>query len=207
LLATGTAADLWRKGDSSQVWVLEEAARGAVFAQGYSESGNDLEALYSAARAQRVEGGYCLFGHKHFGTLTPIWTWLSINGTDAADPGDRKIVHAVMLRDTAGYRIVETWDTLGMRATSSQDTVLEGAFVPDKYVIRIRKAGFAGADEFILTLFARFEPTIANIYIGLAERARDRLCAVDRELAAQYFNERFRAAIAITPAAASPRLR
>jgi alkylation response protein AidB-like acyl-CoA dehydrogenase len=77
-----------------------------------------------------------------------------------------------MPRDTSGYRIVETWDTLGMRATSSQDTVLEGAFVPDRYVIRTRKPGFAGADEFILTIFGRFEPSIANIYIGLAERAR-----------------------------------
>jgi alkylation response protein AidB-like acyl-CoA dehydrogenase len=173
LLATGIAADLWRKGDSSQVWMLEEAARGAVFAYGYSESGNDLEALYSSSRAERVDGGYRFFGHKHFGTLTPVWTWLNIYGADKADPEGPKVVHAVMPRDTSGYRIVETWDTLGMRATSSQDTLLEGAFVPDRYVIRTRKPGFAGADEFILTLFGRFEPSIANIYIGLAERARD----------------------------------
>ena len=173
LLATGIAADLWRKGDSSQVWVLEEAARGAVFAYGYSESGNDLEALYSSSKAERVDGGYRFFGHKHFGTLTPVWTWLNIYGADTADPESPKVVHAVMPRDTSGYRIVETWNTLGMRATSSQDTLLEGAFVPDRYIIRTRKPGFAGADAFILTLFARFEPTIANIYIGLAERARD----------------------------------
>lgn len=69
--------------------------------------------------------------------------------------------------------MVETWDTLGMRASASQDTILEGAFVPDRYVIRTRKPGFAGADAFVLTLFALFEPTIANIYIDLAERARD----------------------------------
>jgi alkylation response protein AidB-like acyl-CoA dehydrogenase len=173
LLATGIAADLWRKGDSSQVWVLEEAARGAVFAYGYSESGNDLEALYSSSKAERVDGGYRFFGHKHFGTLTPVWTWLNIYGADTADPEGPKVVHAVMPRDTSGYRIVETWNTLGMRATSSQDTLLEGAFVPDRYVIRTRNPGFTGADEFILTLFARFEPTIANIYISLAERARD----------------------------------
>jgi Acyl-CoA dehydrogenase, N-terminal domain len=54
LLATGVAADLWHKGDKSQAWMLEEAARGAVFAYGYSESGNDLEVLYAAGRAERV---------------------------------------------------------------------------------------------------------------------------------------------------------
>ena len=172
-LATGIAADLWRKGDESQVWILEEAARGAVFAYGHAESGNDLEVMYSATRAERVDGGYRFFGHRNFGTLTPVWNWLNIYGLDSADPNNPKIVHAVMQRDTLGYRIVETWDTLGMRATASQDTVLEGAFVPHRYVIRTRGPGFAGADEFILTMFGRFEPTIANIYIGLAERARD----------------------------------
>ena len=171
LLATGVATDLWRRGDKSQAWILEEAGRDAVFAYGYSESGNDLEALYSSSKAERVDGGYRFFGRKHFGTLSPVWTWLNLSGTDTADPGGPKIVHAVMPRDTAGYRIVDVWDTLGMRATASQDTILEGAFVPDKYVIRARRPGFAGADEFILTLFARFEPTIASIYTGLAERA------------------------------------
>jgi alkylation response protein AidB-like acyl-CoA dehydrogenase len=171
--ATGIAADLWRKGDNSQVWMLEEAAKGAVFAYGYSESGNDLEVLYAAGRAERVDGGYRFFGHKHFGSLTPVWNWLKIYGLDTAIPDDPKIVHGVMARDAADYRIVETWDTLGMRATTSHDTILEGAFVPDQRIIRKTTPGFAGADEFILTIFGRFEPMFANIYIGLAERARD----------------------------------
>jgi len=173
LIATGVSADLTRKGDSSQIWMLQEAGRGAVFAYGHAESGNDLEVMYSSGRAERVEGGYRFYGHKNFGTLTPVWNWLNIYGLDNADPNDPKMVHALLQRDTPGYRIVETWDTLGMRATASQDTVLEGAFVPDRYVIRTRGPGFAGADEFILTLFGWFEPTIANVYIGLAERARD----------------------------------
>jgi alkylation response protein AidB-like acyl-CoA dehydrogenase len=172
LLATGIAADLWRNGDKSQVWMLEEAVRGAVFAYGHAESGNDLEVMYSATRAERVDGGYRFFGHRNFGTLTPVWNWLNIYGLDSSDPEGPKMVHAVMARDTPSYRIVETWDTLGMRATASQDTILEGAFVPDRYVIRTRGPGFAGADEFVLTMFGWAEPLFANIYIGLADRAR-----------------------------------
>lgn len=42
--ATGIAADLLQKGNSSQAWVLQEAAQGAIFAYGYSEPGNDLAA-------------------------------------------------------------------------------------------------------------------------------------------------------------------
>jgi alkylation response protein AidB-like acyl-CoA dehydrogenase len=173
LTATGIAADLWHNGDNSQVWVLEEAVRGAVFAYAYSEGGNDLEVIYSLSKAERVDGGYRFFGHRHFGSLTPVWTWLNTYGVDLANPDGPRIVHAVMPRDASGYRIVETWDTLGMRATASHDTILEGAFVPDRHVLRVRKPGFSGADAFVLTIFGRFEPTIANIYIGLAERARD----------------------------------
>ena len=171
--ATGIAADLWQKGNSSQSWVLEEAAKGAIFAYGYSESGNDLEVLYATTRAERVDGGYRFYGHRHFGSLSPVWNWLNTYGVDNSDPGDPQIVFAVMSRDTPGYRIVENWDTLGMRATQSHDTILEGAFIPDRHVQRVGKSGFAGADDFILTLFGWFQPLFANIYVGLAERARD----------------------------------
>jgi len=171
--ATGIAADLLQKGNSSQAWVLQEAAQGAIFAYGYSESGNDLEGLYATTRAERVDGGYRFYGHRHFGSLSPVWNWLNTYGVDTADPNDPKLVFAVMSRNTSGYRIVENWDTLGMRATQSHDTILEGAFVPDRYVQRIGKPGFAGADDFILTLFGWFQPLFANIYVGLAERARD----------------------------------
>jgi alkylation response protein AidB-like acyl-CoA dehydrogenase len=130
-----------------------------------------LEVIHSASRAERVEGGYRFYGHRHFGTLSPVWDWLNTYGLDTSDPNDPKIVHAVLSRDTAGYRIVETWDTLGMRATQSHDTILEGAFVPDSHVQSVRRPGFAGGDAFVLALFGRFEPMIANIYIGIAERA------------------------------------
>ena len=55
-----------------------------------------------------------------------------------------------MPRDTEGYRIEETWDVLGMRATRSDDTILDGAFVPDRYVARVVPAGAAGVDRFVL---------------------------------------------------------
>jgi alkylation response protein AidB-like acyl-CoA dehydrogenase len=171
--STGISTDLWKSGDHSQVWLLEEAARGAVFAYGYSESGNDLEVLYAATKAERVADGYRFYGHRHFGSLSPVWDWLHTYGVDTSDPDDPKMVFAVMPRDTSGYRIAENWDTLGMRATQSHDTILDGAFVPDRYVLRVGKPGFAGADQFIGTLFGRFEAMFANVYVGLAERARD----------------------------------
>jgi alkylation response protein AidB-like acyl-CoA dehydrogenase len=173
ILATGIAADLYRRGDASQEWLLREAVAGEVFAYGHAEVGNDLPVLYSTSRAERVAGGYRFTGRKMFGSLTPVWTRFCMHAMDASDPTDPKVVHAFMPRDTSGYRIEATWDTLGMRATRSDDTILEGAFVPDQYVARVVSAGFGGADLFVLAIFAWGELTFGNVYVGIAQRARD----------------------------------
>jgi len=175
----GVAADLWRQGDLSCEWMLREAAAGEVFAAGHAEpqGGYDHPALYANTKARRVDGGYCFTGRKCFGSLTPVWTRLGLHGVDDSDPDNPKIVHAFMARDAEGYEIVETWDTLGMRATQSQDTVLDSVFVPDKYIPRVIPAGFAGADAFILSIFAWALTGFANVYCGLARSAFDRVVA------------------------------
>src|SRR4030081_3855791 len=120
---TGVAADLRRMGDNSLEWLLREAAAGEVFAAGHAETGNDLPVLLSTSKAERVDGGYRFTGHKMFGSLSTVWTRLGIHAMDTSDPTNPKIVHDFMPRSTEGYVINETWDTLGMRATRSDDTV------------------------------------------------------------------------------------
>ena len=170
---TGVASDLWRAGDTSLQWLLEEAVRGEVFAAGHAESGNDIPVLLSTTKAERVEGGYRFTGHKSFGSLTPVWTYLGIHGMDASNPAAPAIVHAFMPRNTEGYRIQATWDTLGMRATQSDDTVLDGTFVPERYIARIVPAGAAGIDHFVLAIFAWALLGFGNIYYSVARRALD----------------------------------
>ncbi|MEO8586236.1 MAG: acyl-CoA dehydrogenase family protein [Acidobacteriota bacterium] len=169
----GDAADLWRSGDKSCEWMLKEAAAGEVFAAGHGEHGNDLPGLLSTTKAERVEGGWKFTGRKSFGSLTPVWTRLGFHGMDTSDPAAPKIVHAFLPRGTAGSSIKETWDVLGMRATRSDDTVLEGAFVPDKYVARVVPAGVAGVDMFILGFFTWGLVGFANVYYALALRTRE----------------------------------
>jgi alkylation response protein AidB-like acyl-CoA dehydrogenase len=153
------------------VWLLEEAVAGEVFAAGHGEAGNDMPVLMAVAQAEPVDGGYTFTGHKIFGSLTPVWTRLGLHGIDTSDPDNPKIVHAFMPRDTPGYTIMETWDTLGMRPTRSDDTILEGAFVPDRYIGRVVPAGLAGADLFVLGIFAWAQCTFASMYTAIGERA------------------------------------
>jgi alkylation response protein AidB-like acyl-CoA dehydrogenase len=169
----GVAADLWRSGDRSLEWMLRGAAAGEVFAAGHAERGNDLPVFLSTTKAERVAGGYRFTGHKSFGSLTPVWTYLGLHGMDTSDPAAPKVVHAFMPRATEGYSIKETWDVLGMRATASQDTILQNAFVPDRYIGRVVAPGFAGADLFILAIFAWALGGFANVYYGLAQHVLD----------------------------------
>lgn len=170
---TGVAADLWRSGDKSLEWLLKAAGQGDVFAAGHAEAGNDIPLLLSTTSARRVDGGYRFTGHKSFGSLSPVWTYLGLHGMDTADPQAPKIVHAFMHRSTEGWKIKQTWDTLGMRATASEDTILDGAFIPDKYIARVVPAGAGGLDQFVLTTFAWALFGFANVYYGMARRALD----------------------------------
>jgi len=169
----GVAADLWRRGDASLEWLLREAAAGEIFAAGHAESGNDVPVLLSTTKAERVDGGYRFTGRKHFGSLTPVWTRFGLHGIDTSDASQPKIIHAFMPRETEGYTIRKTWDVLGMRATSSDDTALENVFVPDRYIARVVSAGAAGIDPFVLGVLAWALMGFGNVYYGLAKRALD----------------------------------
>ena len=60
-----------------------------------------------------------------------------------------------------------------MRATQSQDTVLDGAFVPDELCPVVCPAGFAGAGPFHVSIFAWALLGFAAVYLGAAKRAFD----------------------------------
>lgn len=167
----GTAANLHALGDHSLDWLLEETIRGEVFAAGHAERGNDLAGLYSSTRAEPADGGYRFYGHKSFGTMTPVWTRLGLWGMDSTDPANRKMVHAFLNRDAGGFRIDPVWDSLGMRATRSDDTILEGAFVPNERIPRILATGAAGMDLFLVGLFHWALTGFGNVYLGIAQRA------------------------------------
>ena len=171
----GVAADLWRGGDRSLEWLLKGAVSGEIYAAGHAETGNDFPVLLSTTKAERVNGGYKFTGRKSFGSLTPVWTYLGLHGMDTSNPQEPKVIHGFLPRKSDGLTVVETWDVLGMRATRSDDTVLDGAFIPDRLIARVVPAGAAGVDQFILGIFAWALLGFGNIYYGLARRTFDQV--------------------------------
>jgi alkylation response protein AidB-like acyl-CoA dehydrogenase len=166
LVWTGVARVLSERGDTSLDWILDEAAAGELFAFGNSEAGNDLVLFDSRTKAvPGKDGAYAFTGTKIFTSLAPAWTRLGIFGRDGDD-----LVHGFITRDTPGWKSLEDWDTLGMRATQSHTTVLDAAVVPASRIARILQVGPSG-DPFIFGIFANFLLLIASVYAGIADRA------------------------------------
>ncbi|WP_129337172.1 acyl-CoA dehydrogenase family protein [Cellulomonas endophytica] len=171
LVVTGLAAWLVEHGDATVEFLLREAAAGEVFAFGNSEAGNDLVMFGSRTRAERTpEGGYRYTGTKIFTTLAPVWTRLATFGLDEDDPDGPRLVHGVVPRTSPGVSTRDDWDTLGMRATQSRTTVLDGAEAPPEWVYRRLPVG-PSADPFVFALFAVFETLLAAVYTGIGRRA------------------------------------
>jgi alkylation response protein AidB-like acyl-CoA dehydrogenase len=171
LVVTGIARVLAERGDDSLSFVLEEAARGEVFAFGNSEAGNDLVMFDSRTRAEpQPDGGYRYTGTKIFTSLAPVWTRLATFGRDDSDPDAPLLVHGVVPRDAEGITVRDDWDTLGMRATQSRTTVLDGVLAPAGWVHR-RLAVGPSRDPFVFALFAVFEVLLAAVYTGIGRRA------------------------------------
>jgi alkylation response protein AidB-like acyl-CoA dehydrogenase len=166
----GIAVEMERAGDSSLRWVLESAVAGDLFASGHAETGNDIPVLLSTCVAERVDGGYRFTGRKQFGSNGPAWRWLGAHALDADAPGGPQIVHGFVDRDSLGVTVVDTWDTLGMRATQSHDTVLDGVFVPDARIGRVVPAGDA-SDPFVVAMAVWPLSLFAAVYLGIADRA------------------------------------
>ncbi len=170
LVWTGVAHLLHQRGDDSLHYVLAEAVAGEVFAFGNSEAGNDSVLFDSNTMAvPQGGGGYSFTGTKIFTSLSPAWTRLGVFGKDST--GDEPVlVHAFITRETPGYTIKDDWNTLGMRASQSCTTVLEGAVAPADRVFRKLPVG-PNADPLIFSIFACFETLLAAVYTGLGERA------------------------------------
>ncbi len=72
-----------------------------------------------------VDGGYEVTGRKTFSTLSPALDWILITAGIAGS----NTIGEFLVRGQ-DVKIVETWNTMGMRATGSHDIVLDHVFVP-----------------------------------------------------------------------------
>ncbi|GAA1809630.1 acyl-CoA dehydrogenase family protein [Agromyces neolithicus] len=180
LVWTGVAKVLRDRGDDSLEFVMREAGEGEVFGFGISEAGNDLMLFGSRSTAEpQPDGGYRYTGRKIFTSLSPAWTRLGTMGLDTESADAPKLVYGFIDREDPDVRSLDDWDTMGMRASQSRTTVLDGAYAASDRIVRRLEPG-PNADPFIFAIFANFELLLAGVYSGIGARALDLAVAAAR---------------------------
>jgi len=140
---------------------------GAVIGSSLSEPGASL--LAPTVTARKVPGGYRVTGRKYFCTLAPILRYFLFNAAveGFAKSGVSGTVTLAAERGLEGMEILETWDSMAMRASGSHDIHFTDAFIPDE-----RRIGPEGeGSESGLAALPWYALGIASVYTGIAAAA------------------------------------
>lgn len=126
--------------------------------------------------ARRVEGGYLVSGRKSFASQAPVGSILSTWAVRENDPTDLIGLSIPMSAD--GLRVLDTWDSHGMRGTGSQDIALQDVFVSDAQVGAHRP--FGKLDPLIRIALINGLTIITGVYLGVIRAIRDEVVRVSR---------------------------
>lgn len=133
------------------------------------------DGIWPSATATRTDGGYLFSGRKVFCSQAPIADLMTTMARyDDPIEGPVVLMAAVAVRQPA-IEMVETWDTLGMRGTQSNDLVLNDVFVSDAQISARRAWG--RNDPPLRNALIHFAPVVASVYWGIAAGARDEAVA------------------------------
>ncbi|MCS0502973.1 acyl-CoA dehydrogenase family protein [Ancylobacter mangrovi] len=134
-----------------------------------SSGGSDW--IGGSGRAEKVDGGYRVTARKIFTSGAEAGDILMTGAIHEDEQGGRSVVHFGVPMKSPGVHIEDTWHTLGMRGTGSNDVVIDNLLIPDTSVAFTRKAGeWHPVFQIIATIAL---PLIYSVYVGVAESARD----------------------------------
>jgi len=119
-----------------------------------------------ATTATRDGNGWRLNGRKTWSTLSPALSYATVLLTVVEPDGERHPGQFLLPMDTPGVRVEETWDNLSLRASGSNDVVLEDVWLPDEYQLPRPKGKPASQ-------ISRWGLSTSAVYLGIGVAARD----------------------------------
>ncbi|MBS1879803.1 MAG: acyl-CoA/acyl-ACP dehydrogenase [Actinobacteria bacterium] len=168
-------ADLWRNDPQPAVEaILRRVAEDEViWAALTAERGGGSNLITdSGVEARRVDGGFRVNGGKIFCTNTEACTHFSFTARYEDPERGPLVIQCQTAKDADGIEFVQTWDTLGMRGTQSNDLEIRDLFVADENVIHSFPAGHL--DPIVVRTGLAFAMALFGIiYLGVAGGAMD----------------------------------
>jgi 3-hydroxy-9,10-secoandrosta-1,3,5(10)-triene-9,17-dione monooxygenase len=144
-IAEGCMSTAWASGiiavHAFQIALMDARAQDEVW-------GDDIHTRVSSSYAplgkvEPVEGGFTLSGRWGWSSGCDHCSWVLLG---AIVPGEGFRTFLVPRSD---YEIIDTWQSMGLQGTGSNDILVEGAFVPD-YRTHKQSDGFSGSNPGVL---------------------------------------------------------
>jgi len=122
-----------------------------------------------ATIARRTDDGWRISGRKIYSTGSVALTWMIVWArTDEPEP---RVGGFLVHKDAPGWRIEETWDHTGLRASASHDVVFEDTPIPFEHALSPTLPGVPPAPDPVMGVWA---PVLTSaIYDAVAQAARD----------------------------------
>ncbi|WBL15907.1 acyl-CoA dehydrogenase family protein [Sutcliffiella sp. NC1] len=126
------------------------------------ETGSPARGGKPTTTAKNVDGNWIINGRKSFASLAPILDYFIISAT-IEETGD--VGEFILPRDVKGLSIEETWETMSMRATRSDDLLLDNVIVTEDALIQTKVVRQNKPQGWLLHIPA--------CYLGIAIAARN----------------------------------
>jgi alkylation response protein AidB-like acyl-CoA dehydrogenase len=127
--------------------------------------------LWPTGDAVEVDGGYRVTARKSFCSQAPVANVIATSAPLRHADGTIEVLMFGVPMNADGVEILETWDTLGMRATASHDVQFTDVFVPAEKITARR--GWNSLDGPLNAAGVHIAPTSASVYWGIGCAARD----------------------------------
>ena len=150
--------------------------------------------IFPAGRARKVEGGYKLRGSWPFSSGVASCEWNMLASVVAFDDEADGIEYRIFLVHKNDYRILDTWNAVGLQGTGSNDVEVRDAFVPEALTVAVND--LAGGPTpgsavnpnplYALAVFSLFPYVLSGVALGNAQACLDDYINVARHRSSTY---------------------
>lgn len=134
-----------------------------------SSGGSDW--LPGSGRAEKVEGGYRIYARKVFSSGSPDGNILMTSAIYNDPQKGPQVIHFPLPMTADGMKVLNNWDTMGMRGTGSNDVEIDGVFIPDAAIAASRDPGVWHPLFHLISMIAM--PLVYSVYAGIADGIRE----------------------------------
>jgi 3-hydroxy-9,10-secoandrosta-1,3,5(10)-triene-9,17-dione monooxygenase len=150
--------------------------------------------IFSAGRARKVEGGYRLRGNWPFSSGVVSCEWNMLASVVSSDDEADGIEYRIFLVHKDDYKIADTWRSVGLSGTGSNDVEVKEAFVPEALSLAV--TDLAGGPTpgsavnpsalYALPVFSLFPYVLSGVALGNAQACLDDYTEVARQRVSTY---------------------